>query len=138
MVIAFLLVRMLGLLNKIQRRYQQLVAQESAYWALRAAIEEARAAAERNTGSRRPVLNIGISLQHIHFDYGTKMIFQGLDLEIPVRSFTTISGTSGVGKSTLLDLLCGLAEPKSGEIFIDGISLREIHPRDWRPKRTRS
>jgi ATP-binding cassette subfamily C protein len=77
-------------------------------------------------------LKTGISLQHIYFDYGTKTIFQGLDLEIPVKSFTTISGTSGVGKSTLLDLLCGLAEPKSGEIFIDGISLREIHPRDWR------
>jgi ATP-binding cassette subfamily C protein len=132
MVIAFLLVRMLGLLNKIQRRYQQLTAQESAYWALRTSIEEARAAAERNTGSRRPTLKNGISLRHIHFDYGTKTIFKGLDLEIPVRSFTTISGSSGVGKSTLLDLLCGLAEPKSGEIFIDGISMREIHPRDWR------
>jgi len=132
MVIAFLLVRMLGLLNKIQRRYQQLTAQESAYWALRTSIEEARAAAERNTGSRRPTLKKGISLRHIHFDYGTKTIFKGLDLEIPVRSFTTISGSSGVGKSTLLDLLCGLAEPKSGEIFIDGISMREIHPRDWR------
>jgi ATP-binding cassette subfamily C protein len=132
MVIAFLLTRLLGLLNKTQRKYQNLAAQESAYWALRTSIEEARAAAERTTGTRQPVLKKGISLRHIHFDYGPKSIFRDLNLEIPVNSFTTIAGPSGVGKSTLLDLLCALAEPKSGEILIDGVPLREINPREWR------
>jgi len=37
-----------------------------------------------------------------------------------------------VGKSTLLDLLCGLAEPKSGEILIDGAALHNIDLRQWR------
>lgn len=132
MVTAFLLIRILNLLNKIQRRYQHLIAQESAYWALRTAIDAARAAAERTAGTRQPTLQKGISLRHIYFDYGVKSIFQDLNLEIPVRSFTTVSGTSGAGKSTLLDLLCALADPKSGEILIDGVSLREIDPRDWR------
>ncbi|SEK56740.1 ABC transporter ATP-binding protein [Nitrosovibrio tenuis] len=132
MVIAFLLTRLLGLLNKTQRKYQNLTAQESAYWALRTAIEEARAAAERTGGTLPPMLQKGISLRHIHFDYGAKPIFRDLNLEIPVNSFTTIAGPSGVGKSTLLDLLCALAEPKSGEILIDGVSLREINPREWR------
>ena len=132
MVIAFLLTRLLGLLNKTQRKYQNLVAQESAYWALRSSIEEARAAAERTTGIRQAVLKKGISLRHIHFDYGAKSIFRDLNLEISVNSFTTIAGPSGVGKSTLLDLLCALAEPKSGEILIDGVPLREINPREWR------
>jgi ATP-binding cassette subfamily C protein len=56
MVIAFLLTRILGLLNKTQRKYQNLAAQESAYWALRSAIE-GRAAAERTTGSRQPAFS---------------------------------------------------------------------------------
>ncbi|MEO7560189.1 MAG: ABC transporter ATP-binding protein [Nitrosospira sp.] len=132
MVMAFLLTRILGLLNKTQRRYQQLVAQESAYWAMRAATEEAQAAAERTTGTLQPTLQQGISLKHISFDYGPKSIFRDLNIEISVKSFTTITGTSGVGKSTLLDLLCGLAEPKSGEILIDGVSLHEINLRLWR------
>lgn len=132
MVMVFLLTRLLSLLNKTQRKYQNLMAQESAYWALRTAIEEARAAAERTTGTRQPTLQKGISLRHVDFDYSTKPIFQDLNLEIPVNSFTTIAGPSGVGKSTLLDLLCGLAEPKSGDMLIDGVSLREINPRDWR------
>lgn len=132
MVMAFLLTRILGLLNKTQRRFQQLTAQESAYWAMRAATEEAQAAAERTTGTLQPTLQQGISLKHISFDYGTKSIFRDLNIEISVKSFTTITGTSGVGKSTLLDLLCGLAEPKSGEILIDGVSLHEINLRLWR------
>jgi ATP-binding cassette subfamily C protein len=57
---------------------------------------------------------------------------EGLNLDISVNTFTTIAGPSGVGKSTMLDLLCGLAEPKSGEILIDGVPLREINPRGWR------
>lgn len=132
MVMVFLLTRLLSLLNKTQRKYQNLMAQESAYWALRTAVEEARAAAERTTGTRQPTLGKGIILRNVHFDYGVKPVFQGLNLEIPVKSFTTIAGPSGVGKSTMMDLLCGLAEPGSGEILIDGVPLGEINLRAWR------
>lgn len=132
MVMVFLLTRILGLLNKTQRRYQQLTVQESAYWALRTAAEDARAAAERATGTITPTLQQGISLRHVAFDYDRKQIFQDLNIEIPVKSFTAVIGSSGVGKSTLLDLLCGLAEPKSGEILIDGVPLHNIDLRQWR------
>ena len=132
MVMVFLLTRILGLLNKTQRRYQQLTVQESAYWALRTAAEDARAAAERATGTITPTLQQGISLRHVAFDYDRKPIFQDLNIEIPVKSFTAVIGSSGVGKSTLLDLLCGLAEPKSGEILIDGVPLHNIDLRQWR------
>lgn len=132
MVMVFLLTRLLSLLNKTQRKYQNLMAQESAYWALRTAVDEARAAAERTTGTRQPTLQKGIVLHHVDFDYGAKPIFQDLNLEIPVKSFTTIAGPSGVGKSTMMDLLCGLADAKSGEILVDGVPLSEINLRVWR------
>ncbi len=132
MVMVFLLTRILGLLNKTQRRYQQLTVQESAYWALRSAADEAQAEAERTTGTLTPTLEQGISLRHIAFSYEKKSIFRDLNLEIPVKSFTAVIGSSGVGKSTLLDLLCGLAEPKSGEILIDGVALHTIDLRQWR------
>jgi len=132
MLMVFLLTRILGLLNKTQRRHQQLAAQESAYWALRKAAEEARTAAERTTGTLEPTLHNGISLQHVKFDYGQKTIFKDLTIDIPINSFTAVMGSSGVGKSTLLDLLCGLTEPQSGEVLIDGISLHDINLRQWR------
>ena len=130
MVILF--VRILSQLGKMQRRYQNLVADESAYWAIRGASESARSAAEIKTGILHPTLKQGISVQHIKFNYGTKNIFQDLNIEIQINSLTTVIGASGAGKSTFIDLICGLAEPKSGDIFIDGISLREINVWEWR------
>ncbi len=132
MLMVFLLTRILGLLNKAQRRHQQLAAQESAYWALRKAADNARAAAERATGTLQPTLQKGITLQHVKFDYGQKVIFKNLNIEIPINTFTAVMGPSGVGKSTLLDLLCGLTEPKSGEVQIDGIPLHDLNLRQWR------
>jgi len=132
MLMVFLLTRILGLLNKTQRRHQQLAAQESAYWALRKAAEGARAAAERATGTLQPTLQKGVTLRHVRFNYERKVIFRDLNIEIPVNTFTAVMGPSGTGKSTLLDLLCGLTEPQSGEVRIDGISLHEINLREWR------
>ena len=132
MVMVFLLTRILGLLNKTQRKYQQLAVQESAYWALRQAAEDAAAAAERNSGTDEPSLNREIVLQNVQFSYGEKTIFNDLTLEIPIRTFTAVTGPSGVGKSTLIDLLCGLAEPNSGNVLIDGKSLHDIDLRKWR------
>jgi ATP-binding cassette subfamily C protein len=130
MVILF--VRILTLSSKMQRRYQNLLVFESAYWSIRRASEAARSSAEIKTGRLHPTLKQGISLQHVDFNYDNKVIFRNLNMEIQVKSFTAITGNSGAGKSTLIDLLCGLVEPKFGDIFVDGISLHEINIREWR------
>ncbi len=130
MVILF--VRILTLSSKMQRRYQNLLVFESAYWSIRRASEAARSSAEMRTGRLHPTLKQGISLQHVDFNYDNKVIFRNLNMEIQVKSFTTITGNSGAGKSTLIDLLCGLVEPKFGDIFVDGISIHEINIREWR------
>lgn len=130
MVILF--VRILTLSSKMQRRYQNLLVFESAYWSIRKATEAARSSAEMRTGRLHPTLKQGISLQHVDFNYDNKVIFRNLNMEIQVKSFITITGNSGAGKSTLIDLLCGLVEPKFGDIFVDGISMHEINIREWR------
>ena len=130
MVILF--VRILTLSSKMQRRYQNLLVFESAYWSIRRASEAARSSAEIKTGRLHPTLKQGISLQHVDFNYDNKVIFRNLNMEIQVKSFTAITGNSGAGKSTLIDLLCGLVEPKFGDIFVDGISIHEINIREWR------
>jgi len=47
----------------------------------------------------------------------------GIDLDIPVNSFTVVMGPSGSGKSTLLYLMGGLDRPTSGSIHISGMAL---------------
>ena len=53
------------------------------------------------------------------------------DISFTVDSgeFVAIVGPSGCGKSTLLSLLCGLDEPESGAIFLDG-ELLEKNPKN--------
>jgi len=48
---------------------------------------------------------------------------RGVSLEIPFGSTVAFVGSSGAGKSTMIDLLLGLIEPTSGRIEIDGVEL---------------
>ena len=57
------------------------------------------------------------------YDEGRIQALRGVDLRIAPGEFLTISGPSGSGKSTLLQLLGGLDEPSSGEVFYRGKSL---------------
>lgn len=132
MVLVFLLVRLLGLLNKIQKRFQLLATQESAYWSLRKAAADARNASERTWGGAQPRLEHEIRLEDISFRYGTNPVLNNLNLIIPVNTFNVINGPSGIGKSTLLDLICGLYVPESGKILVDDVSLYDFDMRLWR------
>jgi phospholipid/cholesterol/gamma-HCH transport system ATP-binding protein len=53
--------------------------------------------------------------------FGTKRVLDGLSLEVPDGSITTIIGGSGSGKSTALKLVIGLLRPDDGEVWVDGV-----------------
>ena len=52
---------------------------------------------------------------------------RGIDLEISKGEFVAIMGTSGSGKSTMLNILGCLDKPTSGEYLLDGISMNEMN-----------
>jgi ATP-binding cassette, subfamily B, bacterial len=58
----------------------------------------------------------------------------GLDLVIPARRSLAIVGENGAGKTSLVKLLCGLYEPDSGQITVDGIPVSELDPAMWRAR----
>ncbi len=68
-----------------------------------------------------------IELKNIVYKYpGTEaLIFDHADMEIPVGRSVGIVGTSGAGKTTIVDILLGLLQLQSGEILADGIEVRE-------------
>ena len=53
-------------------------------------------------------------------------VLNGVDLAIPAGSKVALTGASGVGKSTLIDLLHRHYDPESGTISLDGIDLRRL------------
>jgi len=52
---------------------------------------------------------------------------QHIDLSIEEGEFTAIVGPSGCGKTTLLNILGGIDEPTSGEVFIDGKEITKLN-----------
>lgn len=50
-------------------------------------------------------------------------IFDGVDLELRQGEYLAVMGESGVGKSTLLNLLAGLDTPDSGRVLLEGVDL---------------
>lgn len=51
-----------------------------------------------------------------------------VNLEIPQGEFLALQGRSGSGKTTLLNLIAGIDEPDSGEVFIQGTSIHQLNP----------
>jgi len=85
---------------------------------------------ERGSHIKNPFLDThtnSIELKDVNFSYdGTKQILEDINLTIPKGSKIAIIGASGSGKTTLAHLLVGLYPLESGDIFFDGISVKEI------------
>ena len=73
-----------------------------------------------------------IELKDIVYKYPNTevLIFDHADMEIPVGKSVGIVGTSGAGKTTVVDILLGLLRLQSGKILADGVEVRE-HYQSW-------
>ena len=85
-----------------------------------------------STDSRKLPVEKAIELKDITYAYpGTdKLIFNHADMTIPIGASVGIVGTTGAGKSTIVDILLGLLEARTGAILADGVDVRENY-RGW-------
>lgn len=61
-----------------------------------------------------------IQFKRVDKSFGPKVVYRGLDLDIPRGATVTILGASGSGKSVMLKMLIGLFEVDAGQILFDG------------------
>ncbi len=73
-----------------------------------------------------------IQLKDIVYKYPNTevLIFDHADMEIPIGKSVGIVGTSGAGKTTVVDILLGLLQLQEGQILADGVEVRE-HYQSW-------
>lgn len=75
---------------------------------------------------RSPVVSIqSLRLKNLSFNYGKQQVFKNFNLNMQQGDFIGLSGASGKGKTTILNLLMGFLEPEKGEVIINDIALKK-------------
>jgi ATP-binding cassette subfamily B protein len=77
-----------------------------------------------------------ITFDNVSFGYqsNTSYVLNGVTLKIPKGAKVGVIGTTGAGKSTLIDVLMGLLKPTVGRLFIDGVALTNANSGMWMAK----
>ena len=132
MVLAFLVARLLKQFNKVQERYQEMVIYESAYWSIKDTINNMIQERETLEGRQNPSFEREIRLKNVDFSYEKESVLHEVSLRFPVGGITAITGSSGSGKTTIVDLIIGLLRPQQGEVWIDDLPLAQIDLKSWR------
>ncbi|MCG2706504.1 MAG: ABC transporter ATP-binding protein/permease [Candidatus Omnitrophica bacterium] len=76
--------------------------------------------------------NSKIVFEDIWFSYGDDNILKGIKLEVERGQVLAIVGSSGVGKTTLVDLIPRFYDPTQGRILIDGIDIKDLNLKSLR------
>jgi ATP-binding cassette subfamily C protein len=70
---------------------------------------------------------VGLRVENICFSYGEEFnVLDGVSLDIAAGEKVALVGASGGGKSTLVQIILGLYPAKSGELYFDGVNIRDI------------
>ncbi len=78
----------------------------------------------------KPTFDREIQISDVALVFGNQSVFNRASFSVSRGEKIALIGTSGVGKSSMLDMLCGLVPPTDGHILIDQIPVEKIDPKD--------
>lgn len=73
-----------------------------------------------------------IELRNVGFRHGSRSILEGINLHIRPGEMIGLVGSTGAGKSTLVNLVCRFYDVADGAILVDGIDIRSYPVSDYR------
>ncbi len=96
-------------------------------------LKDSGKSVEITNENKRLKLKKNLKLKEITFSYPDTSIpaLQNINIDIKANTTVGIIGTTGAGKSTLVDMILGLLDPTIGEISIDNEKLHEDNIRQW-------
>jgi len=127
-----ILLRMIQHTGGIQNGYQRLVSTAPSFDHVRAIVSEAESMRDHSGGKKQVALAQHIWMKNLDVGYGDTIVLKNISIKINSGDFICLQGPSGEGKTTLLDIICGLTRPLSGEFNVDGEPLAEIDTGSWR------
>jgi ABC-type multidrug transport system fused ATPase/permease subunit len=73
-----------------------------------------------------------IELEQVSFGYKDETVLSDISLTVDAGETVALVGPSGVGKTTMVDLICRFYDVQAGRILMDGIDVRQYEPRALR------
>ena len=132
--ILVLILRMLMSLNALQNNLKSIAVCQASLWFLKLVSERFKDNLEELSGNENYLFKEDIRFNNLSFSYNNKNIFVDVNILIQKGKITSIIGPSGIGKTTLIDLIIGLLKPNKGSILVDGKDLNNISKTNWRKK----
>ncbi|HUZ31001.1 MAG TPA: ABC transporter ATP-binding protein [Xanthobacteraceae bacterium] len=133
-IVVAMFVRLFPKVTALRQCMQAFGFSFSGYETLRRIAAEADAAREGSTGvppQAGGAAAIDFRKTTMRADAGV-VILDAIDLDIAAGSFVAVVGPTSAGKTTLVDCVLGLVAPTSGDVLIDGVSIRTIALPVWR------
>lgn len=112
----------------------------NSYQSAAAALEKISGVLEERPGVPDPVKPVDlweargdVRFENVEFAYrADRVILPHFDLSIPAGQTIALVGSTGAGKSTLAKLISRFYDPSDGTVLLDGVDLRDLHPKDLR------
>ena len=126
--------RAIGKVVTLQSSWQKVMAYAGSVEVVEAELARLGERREESGARRIGPLAHGIELDGVwvSYDGGEDHVLRDLDLVIPANRTIALVGESGVGKSTLVDLLALLLRPERGRLLVDGVPHDQIEVTSWR------
>lgn len=134
-VLLMIYARLLPMVSSSQQVYQTILHKISSYEHLQELLLQANKHQEYGGDMSQEIqFNDAIALHRVSFKYteAEHWVFRDLNIQFKKNTTTAIIGPSGVGKTTLVDLVVGLVEPTEGVIMMDGVPLSTTMAAHWR------
>lgn len=133
--LAFSAQRLLPLLQETYWSYSILTGAHATLLDALALLEQPEP--DQTTARIEPLaFGAAVRLEQVGFRYAPSLpwVLRDVSLEIPRGARIGIVGTSGGGKSTLLDVLIGLQSPVVGRLCVDGVAIDDANRARWRAR----
>ena len=131
-VMSLLLSKTVLVVGKAQQELQNLYANQPGLKSIRSVIRETVEHYETVALGEKTSLQQGIEFRDVSFGYGEQMTLSHLDLRIGAGELVALTGPSGAGKTTMIDVLLGFHRPQQGDVWVDGVPLGSIDLLQWR------
>lgn len=127
-----LAVRLLGRLSSLHGRLQTLGYLLPSWSSIVGNVEELGNRPDAGRTEKSIEFNREVCFDRVCFAHGDRAILKEVSLKIHRGGMVGIGGSSGAGKTTLVDLLLGLYQPDAGAVLIDGTPLAAKSAAAWR------